>query len=198
MGKENKSMSAEKLGLQVPLGQTVILASFPLMSPDPAVPHIDVTSKRYAAWLTTPFPQLGTTIESIINPQGLPSPMLLRWEEDGVRFYHYPNRGLRLEPVHTYMQEEVVFDNLPEGGAARLVYQPHTDKGLIEHYTVLQLPGIPTQKGLTDVLPYIHPLRLMSGSANRGIANLATKLLAIRITDRSELPFGRNIPPVSR
>lgn len=194
MASEKPTLSKESLGIETTLGSSIIIATFPLMLPDPKNPVMDLEARRTAAWLTAPLPMMGDGFESVIGPNGQISPIIVRWTEEGLKFFIYPPKGLRLIPVQTEPDETVVIANVPEGGVARLVGKTYPERGLRENYTVLKFPGPQGSFTRASFAPYADDRRLISGMRRRPfLPKHATGFLATRITDKTELPFGRDL-----
>ncbi len=183
----------ELLGIDVPVGSNILIATFPLMFKDPAHIEMDLARKTTgAAWVTSPLPGLGQGIESVIGPEGNLSPILLRWSEQGPEFFHYRNGQLQLNPIPVEDYAGVMYAGIPEGGVARTVGKNYP--GLREYYTVLQLPGATGTHSIDSFAPYLDTGRLISGMRKRPLPDrLKTGFLAIRLTDKTELPYGREL-----
>jgi len=188
----------ENESIKVPLSSTVIIATFTDLNRDPqgGGNYMDVRARNTAVWLTTPGTEPNTHV--IIGPDGKESPICVEWTDDGPIFTRKTKEGL--EVISTRTRNDVSVVNIPEGETSHVVLRQYP--GLREEYTVFQLHTPPNQNLSVDSFrPYIGRHQLVSGMNARGITGIgnsfATDWKAIRITDRSNLPFGRELKATS-
>jgi hypothetical protein len=200
MGKENIG-NKDELGIRVPLGHNIIMASFTLShnNPEGKSPVIDLTAKRSAVWLTGQEEEIGgKKYNFIIGPDGLSSPIAIHWRTD-----LYPEIYIREHDEMIKLETE----NLPAAYLNHQLYHRVTSiskhypgLGLRENYTVIHLPpnSLGKEQGIAQEYFRTNGTKptLISGMNNRGLGNrLLTSFWALRLTQigRPDLPFGRNL-----
>lgn len=174
----------ENLGIKELLGPTVIIASFLLSHNDPRGehPNIDLTARNTAVWLTTPVTIKDELYDFIIGPDGIASSIAIKRSNGQTKMYFQKNdKMIEIEDVKK--SEAATFSNLPEGANAQVIYKRYPEEGLRECYTVLTVSG--------GFSPFAKKTILISGMKNRGLSSLSTSFWAVRITDRTDIPFGR-------
>lgn len=181
----------EPLGIHVPLAPTIIQSTFTNLHKGPhgEAPYVDVKNGRSAVWLTSPDPD-DPDVHLVIGPDGRSSAIGVTWTEIGPIFLRNTPSGY--EPIGFNPREDVEVVNLPPGERAFVASKQYP--GHIEEYTVFQVP----QEGQTVTqdafAPFIGQHQLMSGINKRGLKErFLTSFLGIRITDKSELPYGREL-----
>ncbi len=194
MGAEQKLKLMENLGIEVPLGPTVIIASFLLSHNDPRGehPNIDLTAKNTAVWLTTPVTIKGELYDFIIGPDGIASSIVIR-RNDGLPQIYSKEENMMIDIAGIEKSELASFSNSPEGAKAQVIYKAYPKEGLKECYTVLTLSGNEIEKSIDTFSPFAKKRTLISGMKNRGLSSLSTSFWAVRITDGRNLPFGREL-----
>ena len=191
MGTEQKLGSMENLGIKEPLGPTVVIASFLLSHGDPRGehPNIDLTAKNTAVWLTTPVTIKGEIYDFIIGPDGIASTIAIR-RSNGLPQIYFQEEDVMVDIADIKRSELASFSNSPEGAKAQVIYKTYPKEDLKECYTVLTLSGNEIEK----FSPFAKKRTLISGMKNRGLSSLSTSFWAVRITNRTDLPFGRELP----
>lgn len=204
MGAEQKLGSMENLGMRVPIGPTVVIASFISTRDDPKGehPNIDLTAKNMAVWLTTPktvktrnevkrIHEMSILYDFIIDADGIASGIAIR-RNDGQIYFQTSDGLTKIEDVKKIKAS--TFLNLPEGASAQVITKEYPNRGLQESYTIITLPGGAIRLDIKEFFPFAGKRTLISGMKNRGLNFNLTGLWASRITDRSNLPFGRELP----
>ncbi|MEK7109922.1 MAG: hypothetical protein AAB876_01755 [Patescibacteria group bacterium] len=87
----------------------------------------------------------------------------------------------------------------PKNADTSFVYKRYSEQNLKEFYGIMRLnvnqnPGTGFFTFPETFKPYIAKETLVSGMKNRGLSVFSTSFWAVRMTDRSELPFGRELP----
>lgn len=193
MGAEHKSGLKENLGIKVPIGRTVVIASFLLSHGDPLGehPNIDLEARTTAVWLTTRIKVDSQEYDFIIGPDGKASVIAIQIINGQTNVLYHSNMGMRkIEDVKR--SETATFTNLPEGAEAQVVFIEYPER-LKECYTVLRLPGDDTERGIETFSPFANKRNLISGMKNRGWSFFSKAFWTTRITDKTELPFGRKL-----
>jgi len=192
MGTEQKVGLMENLGIKVPLGPTVIIASFLSTRDDPLGEHpkIDLTAKNMAVWLTTPKTVRDEVYDFIIAPDGTASAIAIR-KSDGQIYFQTSDGLTKIEGVKKI--EAATFLNMPDGANTQVIRKVYP-QGLWECYAVLTLPGNEDKRNINEFSPFAGRRTLVSGMKNRGLSSLSTFFWASRMTDRRNLPFGRELP----
>lgn len=197
MSKEELSDNNENFGIRVPLGQNVIMASFTLSHDNPKGenPIIDLTAKRWAVWLTSQEEKIsGEKYNFIIGPDGLSSPIAIRWADI------YPEIYIRKRDEMIKLETKIfsaVYLNHQIGHRVALIYKQYP--GLRENYTVIRLPPKSLEKKLKIAQRYFSTgprSTLISGMNNRGLGNrLSTSFWPVSLTQigHPDLPFGRDL-----
>lgn len=198
MGTEQKLVSMENLGMRVHIGPTVVIASFISTRDDPKGEHpkIDLKSKTMAVWLTTPKTVGNEVYDFIIGPDGTASAIAIR-RSNGLPHIYSQEEGkedtmIKITDIQKKMLTE--FSNKPPDANVRLIHKAYFNGQLWENYTVLTLPGNENERNINEFSPFAGKRTLISGMKNRGLNFNLTGLWASRITDRSNLPFGRELP----
>ena len=187
MGKEQAPELKENLGIRVPLGPTVVIAAFLSTRDDSQGEHpkIDLTSTSMAVWLTTPKTVGDEVYDFVIDPDGIASAVAIRRSNGQIYI-------MMTEIKDAKEIETATFLNLPEGADARVIRKVYPKQELWECYTVLTLPENGTERNINEFSQFAGKRTLVSGMKKRG-PNL-TGLWASRMTDKSNLPFGRELP----
>lgn len=197
MSKEELSHNKDKLGILVSLGHYVVMSSFTLSHDNPKGenPIIDLTAKRWAVWLTGREEEIsGEKYNFIIGPDGLTSPIAIRWADI------YPEIYIRKRDEMIKLETEnssAVFLNHQIGHRVALISKRYP--GLRENYTVIRLPPKSLGKELEIAQRYFSTdLRstLVSGKNNRGLGNkFSTSFWPVSLTQigHPNLPFGRDL-----
>lgn len=193
MGAEKPGLM-ENLGIKEPLGPTVVIASFLLSHNDPRGehPNIDLTAKNTAVWLTTPVTIKGELYDFIIGPDGIASTIAIR-RSDSLPQIYSKEEDTMIDIAGIERSALAYFSNSPEGAEARVIYKKYPKKEFRECYTVLTLPGNETEKSIDTFSQFAEKRTLISGMKNRGLSSLSTSFWAVRITDGTNLPFGREL-----
>ncbi len=194
MGTEQKLGSMENLGIKVPLGPTVVIASFLLSHDDPRGerPNINLTAGNNAVWLTTPVTIRGELYDFIIGPDGITSSIAIR-RSGGLPQIYSKEENMMIDIAGIERSELATFSNMPKDANAQVIYKRYLKEELRECYTVLTLSRNEIEKSIDTFSPFAKKRTLISGMKNRELSSLSTDFWATRITDRRNLPFGREL-----
>jgi hypothetical protein len=177
MNKENQIGNKDKLGILVPLGPYVVMSSHD--HPKGEDPIIDLTAKKWDVWLTGQEEEIsGEKYNFIIGPDGLFSPIAIRWVNI------YPEIYLRKHDEMIKLETEnssAVFLNHQIGHRVVLISKHYPESS--EDYTIIRLPLETLGRKLKIAQRYFSTgprSTLISGMNNRD-----------RLTQY--LPFGRDL-----
>lgn len=190
---KERSRGNENMGIQVSLAPTIVIATFPLLNkgPEGRTNYLDAQARNTCVWLTTP----GSDGEHrVIGPDGKKSSIAVRWTESGPVFFRTMQGGQQKDMIILH-QLDMEYQGLPDGEQAFTHSIPYTQQGLIEVYTVFQVPPQSERVSLlSDFSSYIGKGKLVSGVGNRGVGKKTfMQMFGLHITDRSLLPFGREL-----
>lgn len=183
-------------GIRVAVGRTIITASVAShKDPYNEKPTVDLSAKENAVWLTHTKKVEGRSFDFIIGPDGTPSPIAIRWSEGVPKVYMISDRTIkRLEEVNENDLAE--FINTPAGSSVALLtkryVQPNPEYNFREFYGIMRMPGMANLPDQSDFRPYLSKETLISGMNNRGMSRYTISFLAVRATNKSNLPFGRD------
>ena len=156
------------------LPKTILIATFTMNNkgPNGERNHVDVGAKNTAVWLTEHNYDIGA--DMIIGPNGRASQIVVRWDDNHPKIIRDTINGP--QEIECRVREEVRIVGLPDCVKASVVSKQYD--GLFEEYTVFQTNN-PDQ--------FIGRHQLVSN------LNLLTSFLAVRITDHTNIPYGREL-----
>lgn len=193
----------EETGIKTdfPFGRTIITASVG-SSKDRynENPEINFFARENAVWLTYKKIVGEQSYDFIIGPDGKPSPIAIRWDESIPKIFILDGAEMKkIEGIGT--NEKAKFINTPENAKPALVYKNYVDptdpdRKFTEFYGIIRLPANPGTVDFTypaTFKPYIAKETLVSGMKNRRLSVFPTSFWAVRVTGKSELPFGQEL-----
>lgn len=194
----------EETGIKTdfPFGRTIITASVgSSKDPQNEKPQIDFSARENAVWLTFNEIVGEQSYDFIIGPDGKLSPIAIRWNDEGVpeTFILDGVEMKKIEGINT--NRKAIFTNTSEDAETALIYKnyidsPNSDRKSTEFYGIMRLPGNPGTADFTfptTFESYISRETLVSGMKNRGPSIFPTSFWAVSNTDKSDLPFGREL-----
>lgn len=200
-----KSLQETGIKTNFPFGRTIITASFAShKDPHNENPQIDFSARENAVWLTYKDTVEGQSYDFIIGPDGETSPVAIHWNKDKPEIFILEGGKMRkIEGIDT--NKKAKFINTPADTTTSLMYKkyidpPNSDGNLTEFYGIMRLPA-PTDVNLDHMIlfprtyaPFISKETLVSGMRNRKwLSRSSTTFWAVRVTDKSEVPFGREL-----
>lgn len=199
---EFKNLKETGIRTDFPFGLTIITASV-ASSRDPKNenPKIDFSARENAVWLTYKKIVGEHSYDFIIGPNGEPSPVAIHWTEGVPETFIFDGTEMK-KIAGVDINEKAEFINTPEGASTALIYKnyveppPNSDRKTTEFYGIMRLPGSPGTVDFTfpsTFKSYIAREILVSGMKNRGPSIFPTSFWAVSNTNRSDLPFGREL-----
>ncbi len=192
----NEFSNLKDIGTHFPIGRTIVTASFAShKDPENQSPSIDFKAKANAIWLTSPLEIGGISYDFIIGTNGELSDIAIVWADGFAQVYMRVGESMQMITSNN-KNYEVKFSNVPQGALTSFVSQGYVENnlGLREFYGVMQLPAETNLFDIESIKPYISKNKLVSGMKKRGLKNhFYTSLSAVRITDRTSIPFARSL-----
>ena len=190
---EFKSLEETGIKTDFPFGRTIITASFSShKDPHNENPQIDFSARKNAVWLTYEKEVNGQKYDFVIGPNGEPSSIAIHWN-NGVPEIFMEVEGEMQKIEELNRDERAIFINTPENASTFFVYKRYPKQNLREFYGIMRLPENTDFLYPATFQPYIAKETLVSGMRNRGLSVFPASFWAVRITDKSELPFGREL-----
>ena len=105
----------------------------------------------------------------------------------------------KMQMIKGIERNEKASFNVPGNADTSFVYKRYPEQNLKELYGIMKLninknPGAGLFTFPATFKPYIAKEKLVSGMKNRRLNIFPTSFWAVRMTDKSELPFGRELP----
>ncbi len=196
---EFKNLKETGIKTGLPFGRTIITASVgSSRDHQNEKPQIDFSARENAVWLTFNEIVGEQSYDFIIGPDGKLSPIAIRWNDEGVpeTFILDGAEMKKIEGIDT--NRKAVFTNTSEDAKTALIYKnytdpPNSDRKSTEFYGIMKLPENSNFSDPVTLQSYITKETLVSGMKNRGPSIFPTSFWAVSNTDKSDLPFGREL-----
>ena len=193
-----KSLQETGIKTNFPFGRTIITANVASHNdPRNENPKIDFSARENAVWLTYKKVIDGQAYDFIIGVDGEVSPIAVQWNNEVAEIFTEVDGEMRM--IKGLERNERASFNAPENANTSFIYKRYPEQNLKEFYGIMRLnvnqnPGAGLITFPATFKPYIAKETLISGMKNRGLSIFSTSFWAVRMTDRSELPFGRELP----
>lgn len=187
----------EETGIKTdfPFGRTIITASVgSSKDPQNEKPQINFSARENAVWLTYKKIVGRQSYDFIIGPDGKLSPIAVQWNNGAAEIFMEIEGEIR--KIKGLERNEKASFSAPENADTSLVYKRYPEQHLKEFYGIMRLPGNPGTADFTfptTFESYISRETLVSGMKNRGPSIFPTSFWAVSNTDKSDLPFGREL-----
>jgi len=183
--------------ISFPYGRTIITASVAShKDPHNKYPEVDFFKKENAVWFTLEKEAADEIYDFIIGPDGKFSPIAIKWVNEKTPEF-YIQKGEKMERINGIEENKKALVSAGPNDKTAFIHKRYPEAGFVEFYAATRLSGNrnPNALQFTDqrYSSFATKETLISGINNRGFSRLSSSFWAIRATDESNLPFGRDL-----